>query len=183
MIESKKQDPVIEQESAIPEPKETPVLTMLSQDDAYIQDRVKSQPKSLDEVFAVKERKYVPGEHRLTLPHEFDPYKTKFQFRWIFKRKRAIDEAINKGWVIVNRVLFPEIAKDKKYLFSTSGAVERGDEVLAIMAKHVAEGLAKKPGEKSRDLVNSHLEKGKAPVPKGKSGFYRPDTTQEDQEA
>ncbi|HRZ15227.1 MAG TPA: hypothetical protein P5110_06955 [Candidatus Omnitrophota bacterium] len=166
----------------VPEPQEAPVMTMLSQDDAYISDRIKSQPRSLDEVFAVKERRYEPGEHQLSLPKEFKPYQTKFAFRWIYKRKRAIDQAINRGWVIVNRVLFPELAREKRFLFSTSGAVERGDAVLAIMGIHIAEGLRKRPGEKSRDLVKAHLEKGKQTLPKGKSGFYQPDTSKEDKE-
>jgi len=174
--------PAQPEKPVVPDTQEPPVLTMLSQDDAYIQDRVKSQPKTLDEVFAVQEREYKPGEHRLTLPREFEPYASRFAFRWIFKRKRSIDEAINKGWVIVNRVLFPELSKNKKYLFSTSGAVERGDAILAIMGIHVAEGLSKRPGMKSRDLVKSHLDKGKQPLPKGKSGFYQPDISKEKEE-
>ena len=171
---------VVEQENTVPEPQESPVLTMLSQDDAYIADRIKSQPKTLDDVFSVKEKRYAPGEHRLTLPKEFKPYESKFAFRWVYKRKRAIDEAVNKGWVIVNRVLFPELARDKRFLFSTSGAVERGDAILAIMGKHIAEALRKEPGEKSRALVKAHLDKGKQPLPKGKSGFYQPDIKEDE---
>jgi len=182
MTKDNKNTPVESQPETtnVPEPQEAPVMTMLSQDDAYISDRIKSQPKTLDEVFAVKERRFEPGEHRLSLPKEFKPYQSKFAFRWIYKRKRAIDEAVNRGWVIVNRVLFPELAREKKFLFSTSGAVERGDAVLAIMGIHVAEGLRKRPGEKSRDMVKSQLAKGDVPLPKGKSGFYQPDTSKED---
>lgn len=158
---------------------EYPILQTMSEEDAYISDRMKSQPKTLDEVLMVKEKKYAPGEHRLSLPKEFKEYEKKFAFRWINKKKRAVDDAIIKGWVIVNRWLFPEVAKKAKHLFSTSGAIEKGDCILAFMSLDVAMQIRRAPGEKSSAYLQAQLAKGTQPLPKGKSGFYKPEDTGE----
>ena len=160
-----------------------PMLQMLAEDDRYIADRMKSQPRTLDDVLMVKERRYAPGEHRLTLPKEFKAYEDKLAFRWLNKKKRSIDDAIIKGWVIVNKTIFPEVAKKSKYLFSTSGAIERGDAVLACMNISIAESIRKAPGLKSTAHLKNQLEKGTQPLPKGQSGFYKPEDTTEKEDA
>ncbi len=76
------------------ETQEYPILQTMSEEDAYISDRMKSQPTTLDEVRAVKEKKYLPGEHRLSLPKEFKKYKDRFAFRWINKKKRADNQGL-----------------------------------------------------------------------------------------
>lgn len=162
-----------------PEQLDRQTFVTMSEEDSYIYDRMKSQPKTIDEVLFVKERRYAPGEHRLSLPKEFLKYEDRFAFRWINKKKRGIDEALLKGWVIVNRFLFPDEARDAKHLFSTSGAVEKGDAVLSFMKKEIAESIRKIPGEKSTQLLKSQLAKGDEPLPKGKSGFYKPDSSSE----
>ena len=158
-----------------------PTLIM-SDEDRYIADRLKSQPKTLDEVLMVKEKKYIPGEHRLSLPKELKVYQDKFAFRWINKRKRAVDEAINKGWVIVNRVLFPDVATKAKHLFSTSGAIERGDAILSFMKKEIAEDIRRTPGIKSSAILKAQLERGKEGLTQGQSGFYQPKDTSSEKE-
>ena len=158
---------------------EYPVLQTMSEEDAYIHDRMKSQPKTLEEVLMVKEKKYAPGEHRLSLPKELRVYEDKFAFRWINKHKRAVDDAIIKGWVIVNRRLFPDVAEKAKHLFSTSGAIEKGDAILAFMNKEIAMQIRRAPGEKSNAYLKAALEKGTQPLPKGQSGFYKPEDTSE----
>ena len=167
----------------VTEPQQPPVLQMLSEEDSYIADKMKSQPKTLDEVLLVKEKKYLPGEHRLSLPKEFKSYIDKFGFRWINKRKRAVDDANIKGWVIVNRRLFPEIAVNAPHLFSTSGAVEKGDAILAFMSRQVAEQIRKAPGEKSSAILKAQLAKGTIKLPEGQSGFYKPEDTTEKEDA
>lgn len=162
---------------------EIPILNVMSEEDRYIFDRTKSQPKTLDDVLMVKEKRYSPGEHRLTLPKEFKPYEGKLMFRWINKKKRAVDDAILKGWVVVTKVLFPEVAKNVKYLFSTSGAVEKGDCILACMKKEIALAIRKSPGEKSSEIIKAQLEKGEQPLKKGQSGFYKPEDTVEKEDA
>jgi hypothetical protein len=160
-----------------------PMLQMLAEDDRYIADRMKSQPKTLDDVLMVKERRYAPGEHRLTLPKEFKVYEDKLAFRWLNKKKRSIDDAIIKGWIIVNKTIFPEVARKSKYLFSTSGAIERGDAVLACIKKEIAESIRKAPGLKSTAHLKNQLEKGTQPLPKGQSGFYKPEDTTEKEDS
>ena len=162
---------------------EYPILQTMSEEDAYISDRMKSQPKTLDEVLLVKEKKYAPGEHRLSLPKELKKYEDRFAFRWINKHKRAVDDAIIKGWVIVNRRLFPEVAEKAKHLFSTSGAIEKGDAILAFMNKEVALQIRKAPGEKSSAYLKAQLAKGTGKLPKGQSGFYKPEDTSEKEDA
>ncbi len=160
-----------------------PMLQMLAEDDRYIADRMKSQPRTLDDVLMVKERRYAPGEHRLTLPKEFKAYEDKLAFRWLNKKKRSIDDAIIKGWIIVNKAIFPEVAKKSKYLFSTSGAIERGDAVLACIKKEIAESIRRAPGLKSTAHLKNQLEKGTQPLPKGQSGFYKPEDTTEKEDS
>lgn len=177
-----------EQEKEVVKPIEeiqesVPMLQMLAEDDRYIADRMKSQPRTLDDVLLVKERRYAPGEHRLTLPKEFKVYEDKLSFRWLNKKKRSIDDAIIKGWIIVNKTIFPEVAKKSKYLFSTSGAIERGDAVLACIKKEIAESIRKAPGQKSSAHLKNQLEKGTQPLSKGQSGFYKPEDTTEKEDS
>lgn len=176
-----KQDKVAEKVTEVIQEKEdnTPILQVLAEEDRYIADRMKSQPKTLDEILTVKEKRYAPGEHRLTLPKEFKSYEDKLAFRWLNKKKRSLDDAIIKGWVVVNKTIFPDIAKKSKYLFSTSGAVEKGDAILACIKKEIAESIRKAPGLKSSAYLNNQLNKGTTPLPKGQSGFYKPEATAE----
>lgn len=179
-VEQKVEQPVAEQPKPVKaeEPVEVEkdnVFKVMSEEDAYIADRMKSQPKSLDEIVTVKEDKIAPTEHRLSLPKELEKHKDKFAFRWINKKKRAIDEAIIKGWILVNRTLMPDVAKEAKHLFSTSGAIEKGDAILALMPAQKAQAIRRAPGEKSTDYIKSHLSKGKQQLGKGVSGFYQPE--------
>jgi hypothetical protein len=160
-----------------------PVLQVMTEEDAYIADRMKAQPKTLDEIALVKAVRYAPGEHRLSLPKEFTKYENRFSFRWVNKKKRAIDEAILKGWVLVNRALFKDLSQKSGHLFSTSGAVEKGDAILACIALDVARAIRKAPGEKSTQAVKAVLNKGKIPLEKGQSGFYKPEESDADSES
>jgi hypothetical protein len=164
MIENKKLPESVEEEQKA-------FLTVtLSSEDNYIADRMRSQPKTLEEVLTVKEKQYAPSEHRLSLPKELKAFEDRFAFRWINKKKRAIDDAVDvKGWIIANRALFPSLPK---HLFTTSGAIERGDAILGFMALKKAEAIRRAPGEKSAEYIKSHLAKGTETLPKGQSGFY-----------
>ena len=77
----------------------------------------------------------------------------KYVFRWISKKKLAIDHARNnKGWIFVNETRFPDVPK---HIFSVSGALEEGDNVLAYMPSERALQLRELPGKNSRDRVKS----------------------------
>lgn len=160
---------------------ERPTLTLVSDMDAYISERMKNQPKTLDEALFVKEKKYAPGEHRLSLPPELKGYTKKITFRWLNKKKRAIDDAIDvKGWMLVNRALFPSLPK---HLFTTSGAIERGDCVLAFIPNKKAEAIRRAPREKSQRMKEaSPMISKPEPLRKGQSGFYRPEDTSPEKE-
>ena len=170
-----KSEYVEKQKEAVPfvEQQQKPELHLvLAQDDAYISDRIKSQPKNLDEVIFMKEPISAPGEHRLSLPKELKEFEDRLAFRWINKKKRAIDDAIDlRGWYFINRITFPKLPGR---LFSNSGAIERGDTLLMYMPLEKAERLRKAPGEKSSALVKAQLAKGEGKLPKGQSGFYKP---------
>jgi len=146
---------------------------LLSEIDAHIHERMKAQPKTLEEVDIKVEPKRGDGKHRLSLPDELVPYLTRYAFRWIFKSSRALDEACNvRGWVLVNRSHFPELPS---YRLSVNGGVERGDNILAFMPKAKAEALRAAPGIRSKEMVTSTFEKHK-----DNPDFYKP-TDSEDE--
>lgn len=152
------------------EPKTTILLTEM---DARIHDRMKSQPKSLDDVVIKVDPEKKDGKHRLSLPDELVPHLKKYAFRWIYKSNRAMDEACNiRGWLLVNRTYFPEIPD---YLISSNGGVERGDNILAFMPKEKAELLRTAPGLRSREIVDGTIGKHQ-----GNPNFYKP-TDSEDE--
>ena len=140
---------------------------LVTHTDSYIHERMKAQPRNLKSFDLKVEEKKTPGKHRLSLPDEFKAYERKYTFRWIFKRKQAIDEACDvKGWTLVNRTYFQDVPA---FHFNVSGACERGDNILAFMAKKKAEELRKIPGQKSTDMINATLSRHK-----GNPNFYVP---------
>ena len=145
---------------------------VMAQDDAYIADRIKAQPKNLEEIITTKETAYAIGKHRLSLPDELEAFADKIAFRWINNKRRAIDDAMDvKGWLFVNRVSFPNLPNR---LFTSGGAIRRGDTVLMFMPLKRAEAIRRAPGEKSNALIKAQLAKGEGKLPKGQSGFYKP---------
>jgi len=164
---------------------ETPqrqTLTLVSETDAYIADRMKSQPKTVDEVAMLKPKRYEPGKHRLSLPEELMEYEDRFAFRWINKKKRALDDAIDvKGWVVINRALFPDLPE---HLFASSGAIERGDTVLMFYSKERQKAYHADNALKAKRLRTSTamLQKTLPEVEKGQAGFYKPKDTSADSE-
>lgn len=152
----------------MPEPEQKPTHTeertqttqvLVSNTDAYIHDRMKGQPKSLQDIDVEIVTERQPGLHRLSLPKELEPYKDKYTFRWIYKNKRAIDEACDvKGWVLANRSYFPELPN---HLFTTNGSIERGDNVLTFMSRKKAEALRQQPVDRAKQILNSTFEKHK----------------------
>jgi len=148
--EPKKKEPEIER---------TPTI-LVSNTDAYIWERMKSQPKDIDALHVeVLDKPEDPKKHRLSLPDELLPYEKKYVFRWIYKSKRAIDEACDiRGWTLVNRSYFGDLPN---YLYTVNGSIERGDNILAFMPKEKAEYLRKIPGQKSREVMQATFDKHK----------------------
>lgn len=145
----------------------TPTV-LLSQTDAYVHERIKSQPKTREDVDIKIEDKFDPNHHRLTLPKELDKFMNRYAFHWIFKREQAISEACDvKGWVLVNRSHFPELPN---HLFSVTGSIERGDLILGFMRKERAEKMRAEVGKESTERVKAKLN-----AHAGNPDFYVPD--------
>lgn len=159
IVEKKESAPAVE----TPPLHETPPLQVLSGEDSYIQQRMLSQPKTLEEVKArVVSRE--EGRHRLSLPDYFEKlsydcakYRGDYVFRWLSKNKRSLDHNLNVNhWLLVNRFFFPDAPK---HLFSASGGVEEGDSILAFMGASQALEIRKSPSQTSHERVHSHLTK------------------------
>lgn len=148
----------VRQQVETPERTERTERVLLSTADAYIHDRLQSQPKNLDEI-DVKVVDNEEHKHRLSLPDELVSYEKKYGFRWLFKHKQAIDYACDvRGWLLVNRTHFSELPS---HCFSVSGSIERGDSILAFMPIEKAELIRREPGEKSRAVIKATYDKHK----------------------
>lgn len=154
-------------------PEEVKPMVIVSQVDAYIHDRMKEGPKSLDEVSIKLERDHYEPTHVLELPKEVKAHEGEYTFRWINKNARAISRAIDViGWTLVNKVFFNNLPN---HLFTANGSIERGDSILSFMPRKRAEELRAAPGKLSRERVNNtpvqDLRKWKD---RGES-YYKPD--------
>lgn len=158
---------------AVQPEKATSPTVLLSQADAYIHERIKSQVKTREELDVKIEEKFDANHHRLTLPKELDKFMKKYAFHWIFKKEQAISEACDvKGWVIVNKTHFPELPN---HLFSVTGCIERGDLLLGFMKLERAERMRAEPGIRSREEIKARLG-----AHKGNPDFYVPSAAGED---
>lgn len=147
------------------------VNVLVSDMDAYLLDTFKSQPKTLKDVEDVVVETPKDGRHRLSLPEEIESYKTKYAFCWIYKNKRAIDEARNLYyWTICNKTHFPEVAEKRPSLFTSSGAIEQGDEILAFRTHSVDKIMRAAPGIESQNAIKNRID-----AHKGNATYYTPE--------
>lgn len=136
-----------------PEKKEVQDIMIHSEIDAMILDRVKSQPKTLEEVDSEIIVKPKEGKHQLSLPDEIKLYEDKYAFCWLFKRKQAIDEACDLyHYKLTNRTYFPDLPD---HIFSSRGVIERGDNVLAFRPKRIDDEMRRFPGQESNDRIKA----------------------------
>lgn len=159
--------------SALHDTKESSPLILVSETDAYIHERMKSQPKSLDEIDIKIKENWEERGHILKLPTELEKYCKEYAFRWINKKKRSIDHAIDViGWSFVNRVIFKELPK---YLFTANGSIERGDAILAFMPLKKAIQIRLRPADISRERVrNTPVQDLRHWEDRGEN-YYKPD--------
>lgn len=148
--------------------------------DAYISERLQTQPKTLAEIAVRDVISPLDGTHALTLPKEIKKSLESRGFTafWINKKKKAIDHALNdRGWTIYNRVYFPEIPKHN---FTANGTVETGDCILGFMPAKNAERLRKIPGEVSSErMKNLPMDRYKESRADERIGYYKPAYTAE----
>lgn len=175
-------------EETIPTPKTAPApaaapaevaqpTVIVSEIDAYLHDRLKSQPKVWGDVKVIGDAAPNDSWHVLRLPKDVDEafQKRGLTPRWINKDKKSIDRALDiRGWMLVNRMLFPEI---KKHHYTANGTVERGDAILGFMPNERAERLRRIPGELSLEkMKNLPIEKWKD---QHGDRFYKPTLSEE----
>lgn len=148
-------------------------MVIMSETDAYIHERLKSQPQTLSEVEVKASFNNIDPTHILQLPKELESYKKKFAFRWLNKKKQSIDRALDViGWNLVQRVLFNKLPD---HLFTANGVIERGDAILAFMPEERAAVIRKRPGELSRERVrNLPFQDLKKWEDRGEK-YYKPD--------
>lgn len=158
-----KNDPPVQAEKEVPK-----TISVVSELDRSILERVATQPKTLDEVSSIRVEKREDGKHRLSIPEELEEYKKKYAFLWVFKNARAIDEACQQyHWLICNRTYFPDIPA---YNFTASGTIERGDNILAFRPKHIEDEMRKQPGVDSKALLDRQFS-----LHKDDAAYYTPE--------
>ena len=177
VIEEKIETPVATMpEVKQPEKKESapsaPVV-LLSETDAYLHERMKEQPKSDEEVNLKVMQDFENKGHILSLPKDLEVFCKDYSFRWINKKKRAIDHALDViGWSFVNRVMFKTLPK---HLFTANGSIERGDAILAFMPRKRAEEIRLRPAQISRERVrNTPVQDLRRWEDRGEN-YYKPD--------
>jgi len=159
------EEPVVKQKPVQAEKPQNIVIH--SELDAFIMDRQKSQPKTLEEIDVEVVEKPRDGYHKLSLPDELEPYTKKYAFCWIFKRKQAIDEACDiLHYRLTNRSYFPELPD---HLFSARGVIERGDNILCFRSKKIDEEMRKAPGLESTRRIKERMT-----AHEGSPDFYVP---------
>lgn len=143
-----------------PVPQQPITVVQVSELDSYVRERQKEQPRTLDEVVQVSDRRRKDTAHQLELPEPFQSLSYdhesdgRFVFKWIFKHKRAIDDALVKGWVIVNQAFFANVPA---YHFGPSGGIEIGDNLLMFMPSKKALELRARPGKISRERMQARM--------------------------
>ena len=160
--------PVTEKKSPVqPEKTERQNIVVHSEIDVMLLDRVKSQPKTLDEIDAQVVVQPKQGKHQLSLPEELEEYMKKYAFCWIFKRKKSIDEASDLyHYYLTNQTYFPELPD---HVFSARGIIERGDNVLMFRSRKVDDEMRKIPGLESLQAI-----KARTGAHEGNPNFYVP---------
>lgn len=187
-------------------PQKTVIMTEL---DSQIFDKVRTQTDNIDVAI---NRRESGGLHRLSLPIDFEQYsydctrgdtctihskdkkgqvisgRGKYTFRWVYKHKRAIDEATNvSGWLFSSQSFFPSV---NPILFSSSGVVEEGDNILCFMPHEKAERIRLYPRERSQELLRGRMTPSKKSPKRvlmtgnpDSEHVYEPDMSQEESES
>ncbi len=158
-----------------PSPETPQTFVVKTELDAYINERLQTQPRTLEEIEVREIRPPQDGTHALTLPKEIKDALTARGLTafWINKKKKAIDRALNdRGWTLFNRVYFPGLSK---HLFTANGTVEAGDSILGFMPARNAEILRRLPGKLSQERIKSlPMERFKDSAGEEKIGYYKP---------
>lgn len=158
------QEPQPPEEHALPKQVEsmTQRVTILSELDSYILERQKEQGTSLEEAVSRVEIQEMRPRHRMEMPDSLQKYfwdaqknpAGRFIPRWVLKDKRAIDSALNRGWLFFNRSYFPD---SPRYLFTANGGIEVGDTILAFMPVKQALAIREAPAKLSQERLRGQM--------------------------
>lgn len=202
-------NPVQKAEDKEEQAEEIKPTVLMSELDAVIHEKIKSQPKGIESIVESVPNSSEAGLHRMSLPPYFEQFsydctrgegcdwhkrkgeettnRGKYILRWIFKDKRAIDYSMNvRGWFLANRMHFPGAPKE---LFSANGAVEIGDSVLAFMPVEKALRIRRYPSERSKRGLESRMTPSRRHPKRvlmtgnpDSGNFYEPDLSQDESE-
>ena len=163
----------------------TKPTVIMTESDAYIHERLASQPATIEEIRAREVNSPESVKNRLALPDFFERYsydctvgqackahawkydestnrwsygnRGEFIFHWTKKTKRAIDHAMNVvEWAFVSRRYFPDAPT---YLFSANGGIELGDVILFFMPAKQALLIRNAPGKRSTEILKSRISR------------------------
>ena len=149
-------------------------LVLVSEIDAYVNERMKSQATTPAEIDAKVITDHDNKNHILKLPTQLEKYGKDYAFRWINKKKRSIDNALDViGWTFVNRSFFKDLPR---HLFTANGSIERGDAILAFMPLKRAIEIRLRPAQISRERVrNVPVQPLDKPWENKGENYYKPD--------
>ena len=184
VVEKKAEKPV-----APPPVPETKPLTIVTELDSYISEKMKTQPLAKDIKVIDQTDEY---RHRLSLPPHFEAFSRDCSIgrscknhHWKpFEVQIAENQKITRWAYEVNgKYVFRWILKDKRSidrattvrgwvlvnrqnfpdapreLFSVNGGVEVGDNILAFLPAEIAKKYREDPGIKSRERIDAELNK------------------------
>lgn len=128
-------------------------MILKSELDAYVSERLREQPATIDDIQVKFNAERAEKHNILALPKELEKYGKNYAFRWINKKKRSIDNALDViGWTFVTLNYFKDLPK---HLFTSNGVIERGDAIMAFMPIKQAESIRLRPAQLSRERVRS----------------------------
>lgn len=151
--------------SAEPQP-----AVVLSQQDTFVADLVKEQPKTDAELKTMNELKM---RDILALPEEcLKLHRVKYRYKWLAKNKNLEATLRSSIWSLCTRDNSPYI---KPHRFKSHGAVEQSGMLLAFATEEMGKIREAAPALKSASLVKHYTED----LPKQEEkGFYLPDTSE-----
>ncbi len=169
--ESVKEAPkeTVQESSEVPSASPQPA-TVLSQQDTFVSDLVKEQPKTVAELTTSSELKM---RDILALPEEcVELHRKKYRYRWLAKNKNLEATLRSSIWALCTRENSPYI---KPHRFKSHGAVEQSGMLLAFATEEMGRKREAAPAKKSESLVKHYTED----LPKQEDrGFYQPDQSE-----
>jgi len=170
--EPEKVSEVVQEVKEVPSASPQPAQ-VLSQQDTYVSDLVKEQPKTVSELRSLNDLKM---RDILALPEECEElHRVKYRYRWLAKNKNLEATLRSSIWALCTRDNSPYI---KERRFKSHGAVEQSGMLLAFCAEDTGKVREEAPAQKSAALVKHYTEDL---AKQEEKGFYQPDTGDTDE--